>query len=127
MTRRGLTILLTVALLFAGACGGNDDSGSENSAKGTGESADALPVTVTAKNFKFRPDALEGHATHTVDLTLVNEDDATHSFTIDEMEVDIEAEGGQETQSSFTPEETGTFEFYCKYHPETMKGEFEVS
>ena len=117
------------ALLLAGACGGteNTDATSEDSTEKSGESADALPVTVTTKNFKFQPDALEGHATHTVDLTFSNEDDTAHSFTIDEMDVDVEAEGGQETQSTFTPEELGTFEFYCKYHPDEMKGKLEVS
>ena len=114
--------VLASVLLVAGACGGEAEE-----PEASGGSADALPVTVTAKNFKFSPDSLEGHATHTVDLTFVNKDDAEHSFTIDDMDVDVEAHGGDEAQTTFTPKETGTFEFYCKYHPDKMKGEFEVS
>jgi plastocyanin len=126
MNRRTLSILLAAVLLFAGACGGGDDGGEA----GGGDDADmseALPVTVTASDFKFEPESLEGHATHTVDLTFVNEDDTEHSFTIDDMDVDVEAEGGEEATTTFTPEETGTFEFYCRYHPDTMTGELTVS
>lgn len=122
MSRR-IFSALAVAVFLVGACGGGDDGESAS----TGESADALPVTVTAKNFAFDTDSLEGHATHTVDLTFVNEDDTQHTFTIDKLEVDVEAAGGEEATATFTPEETGSFEFYCKYHPDTMKGTLEVS
>lgn len=125
MNRRKLSIVLAAVLLLGGACGGGD-GGEEEAGSSEEGSADALPVTMTASNFKFEPESLEGHATHTVDLTFVNEDDAEHSFTIDEMEVDVEAAGGEEATATFTPEEIGTFEFYCRYHPD-MKGTFEVS
>ena len=128
MNIRRLTALLASALLLMGACGGDTpepeaDTGSDSSM----ESEDALPVTVTAKKFAFDRDTVEAHATHTVDLTFVNEDDVTHSFTIDELEVDVDADGGAEATTTFTPEELGTFDFYCKYHPDTMKGKLEVS
>ena len=124
MNKRSLVALVAVAFLVAGACGGGDEP--EEAGDDLG-SADALPVTMTASDLEFQPESLEGHATHTVDLTFVNEDDTEHSFTIDEMEVDLEAAGGQEATTTFTPEETGTFEFYCRYHPDTMTGEFTVS
>jgi plastocyanin len=126
MKKKSLLTLIAAVLLFAGACGGGgDDTSSEAGGDDMG-SADALPVTMTAKNLAFQPDALEGHATHTVDLTFVNEDDTAHTFTIDDMEVDLEAAGGEEATTTFTPEEIGTYEFYCKFHPD-MTGEFEVS
>ena len=128
MNKKSLMAVLAAMLFLLGACGGDAGEETDTGSSGeSGESADALPVTVTAKDFSFDTDSLEGHATHTVDLTFVNEDDAEHSFTIDEMEVDVEAAGGEEATTTFTPEEMGTFEFYCKYHPDTMKGEFEVS
>lgn len=119
---RTLMVLFASLFLIAGACGGEETPSSEES----GESADALPVTVTAKDFAFDRDTVEAHATHTVDLTFVNEDDVAHTFTIDELEVDVEAAGGAEETTTFTPEELGSFEYYCKFHPDTMKGELTV-
>lgn len=124
MSRRTLLVLLCSVFLIAAGCGGNDTApASEDS----DESADALSVTITASDFSFDRETIEGHATHTVDLTLVNEDDTEHSFTIDELNVDIEAHGGEEASTTFTPEELGTFEYYCRYHPDTMTGELVVS
>ena len=126
MIKRKLIAVLAALFLVTGACGGTDEP--EDTSSGTDDtgSADALPVTVTASNLAFQPDALEGHATHTIDLTFVNEDDVQHSFTIDEMDVDVEAAGGAEETTTFTPEEIGTFEFYCTFHP-AMTGEIEIS
>jgi len=118
---RCLAVLLGLVVVVAGACAGE----AEESAR-SGHSVDALPLTVTAESKSYQPDALEGHATHTIDLTLVNNDGTAHSFTMDDMGVDIEAAAGEEAQVTFTPEETGTFTFYCKYHPD-MKGELKVS
>lgn len=125
MNKRTLMVLFAAVFLVAGACGGGDEP--EESAGEDMSSTDALPVTVTASDSQFQPDAFDGHATHTIDLTFVNEDGTAHSFTIDDMEVDVEAAGGEEATTTFTPEETGTFEFYCKYHPDTMTGELTVS
>ena len=113
-------------MVTTGACGG-DGGGDGGGGSDTGESADALPVTVTAKDFAFDPATLDGHATHTMDLTFVNEDDVKHSFTIDDMDVDIEAAGGSEATTTFTPEELGKFEYYCRYHPDTMTGKLTIT
>lgn len=126
MKKRTILAVLGAALLLAGACGGGDDAEEPAAGGDQVESADALPVTVTASGFKFDPDTMEGHATHTIDLTFVNEDDALHSFTIDDLDVDVEASGGEEATETFTPEEVGTFEYYCKYHSD-MTGKLEVT
>ena len=129
--RTGLTICVLVFALAAVACGGGSgdesDTSADNGADNEDSMAEALPITVTAAKFKFDPKSFEGHATHAFELTFVNEDDVEHSFTIDEMEVDIEAAGGEEVTEEFTPEEIGTFEYYCRYHPDTMKGKLEIS
>ena len=129
--RKTLMACVLASALLAGACGGGSGDEADGSSDAGGDSgggmAEALPITVTAAKFKFDPKSFEGHATHTFEMTFVNEDDTQHSFTIDEMEVDIEAAGGEEVTEEFTPEETGSFEYYCKYHPDTMKGKLEVS
>ena len=124
MNKRRWIVPLAVLVLALSACGGGDseEAGGETDA---GNGAAPLPVTVTASNFAFDPDAITAHATHTVDLTFVNEDDTAHTFTIDELDVDIEAAGGEEATATFTPEELGSLEFYCKFHP-AMTGELTV-
>jgi plastocyanin len=119
--------LVAAVLLLAGACGGGDEETSDAGGGDDMSNTEALPVTVTAKDIAFQPKAFDGHATHTIELTFVNEDETEHSFTIDDMDVDVEAEGGEEATTTFTPEETGTFEYYCRYHPDTMTGELTVS
>lgn len=125
MNKRTLSILATTLFLLAGACGGGGDETTESGGNGDMSMAEAVPVTITASKFKFQPDTFDGHSTHTVDLTFVNEDDVEHSFTIDELDVNVEAAGGQEATASFTPDKAGTFEYYCTYHPD-MTGTFKV-
>ena len=124
MRKRSLLTLVAAVLLLAGACGGGDE-GPDAGGNGDMSMAEPVPVTITASNFKFQPETFDGHSTHTVDLTFVNEDDVKHSFTIDELDVNVEAVGGQEATASFTPEEAGTYDYYCTYHPD-MTGTFKV-
>ncbi len=114
---------VAVALSVTACGGGGDDSGGEPAGNGQVE---ALPVTVTASDFAFSPDRITGHATHTIDLTVVNEDDADHTFTVDDLDVDVEAAAGAEAETSFTSDETGTFEFYCRFHPDQMSGQLSI-
>ena len=125
MAKRVIVALLAGCLLFAGACGGGDDPAEPADAGADNGGADPLPVTVTAANLAFDQDAITAHATHEVELTLANEDSTAHTFTIEELDVDVEAEAGAEVSTTFTPEETGTFEFKCRFHP-AMTGELTV-
>ena len=123
MRKRVFVALFAAALLVA-ACGGGDDA-TETAPDNDAGGAQPLPVTVTAANLAFDQDALTAHATHEVELTLVNDDSTAHTFTIDELDVDVEAGPGEEATTTFTPDEIGTLEFYCRFHP-AMKGELKV-
>ena len=108
-----------VLVLGLAACGDDDDSESGDTDNG---SADA-GATIVAANVAFDPTELSVAAGETI--TLRNEDDVEHSFTIDDPEVDAEAEGGEEATVE-APEEPGTYEFHCRYHPEQMTGTLTV-
>ena len=128
MRKRVIASLFAACLLVVGACGGGDEGegGGETTDSGADNGgAEPLPVTITAKNFAFDQDTITAHATHEVDLTFVNEDTTVHSFTIEDLDVDVEAEGGAEATATFTPDEIGTFEFKCRFHP-AMTGELKV-
>jgi plastocyanin len=113
-------LVAVVGVLVFGACG--DDNGDG----GGGEGSAAQTVDLTAQNFAFDPSTIEVDAGAEVELTFNNEDDVEHSFTAEDLDVEVEAEGGESATTSFTAPESGTVEFICKYHPDQMTGELSV-
>ncbi|MPZ69713.1 MAG: hypothetical protein GEU71_09295 [Actinobacteria bacterium] len=108
--------LLGVLALLAVACG-DEETPSGGSGGDSGE------ITVTAEDFAFSETEISLEPGAEVELTLVNRDDAEHSFTSDDLGVEVEAEGGEEASTTLTaPDEDGTFEFHCEYHPDQMTG-----
>ncbi|MGH2729941.1 MAG: cupredoxin domain-containing protein [Actinomycetota bacterium] len=133
---RFIAVGAAVALIFA-ACGGGDDddeqpaapseqdtpavedNGDENGG-GTGE---ASPLLVLASEFEFDPNEISIPPGTQVSVTLRNVGTASHTFTIDELDVDTGTVGaGQAEGASFTmPEEEVTF--FCTVHgADTMSG-----
>jgi plastocyanin len=57
-----------------------------------------------------------------------NTTEGRHSFTIDAQpyNVDIDTAAGEVGNSTFTADQAGIFQYHCKYHPETMRGELIV-
>jgi plastocyanin len=51
-----------------------------------------------------------------------------HSFTIDAQpySVDIDTAAGETGNATFTADQEGIFQYYCKYHPQTMTGQLVV-
>jgi plastocyanin len=51
-----------------------------------------------------------------------------HSFTIDTQpySVDIDTAAGEIGNATFTADQEGIFQYYCKYHPQTMTGQLVV-
>lgn len=56
------------------------------------------------------------------------EEEGRHSFTINTSpySVDIDTAAGETGNATFTADEEGVFEYYCKYHPPTMRGQLVV-
>lgn len=113
---RLFAVVGAMALLFA-ACGedGGDSGGGAKQA-----------VTVTAADFSFAETEIQVDPGATVELTLDNTGDAEHSFTSDDLDAEVEAEGGEEASTTFDAPDSGTFEFHCKYHPDQMTGQIVV-
>ena len=68
-------------------------------------------IVMIAKPFSFSPDSIQAKVNEEViiDVTATGQ----HTFTIDELEVNIILPHGEITRVQFTPEIEGTFEFYC--------------
>lgn len=146
--RKALLMLAAVAALLP-ACGGDDDGGTtaatgdtaaETGATGataeTGATGDASGdcvdltgegdvFTVTIADFTFDPACFTASASQ--GITVVNEDDVGHTFTMVGTDINVPIAGGE----TFNGEpiagvvEPGTYEFVCTIHPQ-MTGEATV-
>ena len=116
--------VLALATVLAASCGGSHDSaaGGGSDAGGGGESID-----ITAQDFSFDTTDIKLDPGQEVTVTLTNEGEAEHTFTSEELGVEVEAAGGESAETTFTaPDEDGTFEFICEYHPDDMTGTITV-
>jgi plastocyanin len=113
-TRRALFAAVVVGVLLLGACGGDD-----------GGSGGSETLQITAQDFQFADTSPTASADSEVTVEFTNEGEQEHSFTVEELDVEVEAEGGESAETSFTAE-AGTYEFHCEYHPDQMTGELTI-
>jgi plastocyanin len=136
------TILLSAAVslsLVAAACaedqpaiqsagGDQEDQGDGHEAQGTvtigGEEATNHGRTDVAgmsefelelDDFYFGPTVIEGEAGQALTLSLHNEGEAPHTFTVDGG-VDQEVQPGDESSAEVTFPDSGAVVFYCRFH-----------
>ena len=103
--------ILAIALA-ALACGGDDEAGLD----GNGTASSPQLVEVTAKDFSFVPAKLRGTVGAPIEITLKNTGQVSHTFTIDEFNVDTELAAGEKTTVTVLPSEPGEFTYYCRFH-----------
>jgi plastocyanin len=107
----GLTVLLIAASVVMTATFESD-------------AAQADDVQLSAKEFEFDPEDLAA-ASPEVTVFFDNPDPSLHTFTIDELDVDLAVPPGKAKRVSFEAE-PGEYEFYCAPHPD-MTGTLTVS
>jgi plastocyanin len=130
MTKRAMRIVIlsaTLALVAAASACSSDqgESGASNPSipADAGSPTDA-EVTIAAQDFQFSPSSLavpSGEST----ITVTNEGDVEHSFTLDDDSVSQDVEPGDSV--SVTVDITDDAGFHCEYHPDTMTGTLSVS
>ena len=77
----------------------------------SGSAGSDSPIAMEAKSFSFSPDTLQATVGEVISLAIVAT--GQHTFTIDELDIDVTLLHGETTKVEFTPEKPGTFEFYC--------------
>jgi plastocyanin len=123
--RSTTTALLVVLVLTLTACGDDDTSTDTTSAPTTTAAdepiaADAAALTISGFDFGDPISIPIG-----TEVTITNDDGATHTWTSRDGLWDSGSLGGGES-FSFTFTDTGTFEFFCGIHP-SMTGSITVS
>lgn len=112
-----VSILLVAFALVMGACGEDaEDTDAQESAN-----------TVEAFDFYFEPTSLQLEPGAEATITLANAGGVAHSFTVPDLDLEIEAQSGDSVDGTFgVPDEPGTLDFYCKFHPEDMTGTISI-
>lgn len=115
-----LGAVLVLGLLAAGCGGGGNGNGGSDTGGGTGGE-----IVVEAKSgFAFSPNQISAKVGQPVTIVLKNTDTMAHDLTIDNIKVTVDGQeatgvktdlvqGGGEARITFTPQEEGTYEFYC--------------
>ena len=116
--------LLAMGLLL-GACGSEESDGGTTGEDDNGGGGGSS-LEVVAQDFKFDQTSLDVEPGAEVTVTLTNEDEAEHTFTIEELDVEAEAAGGETAEATFTAPDSGSYEFICEYHPDEMSGTLSV-
>jgi plastocyanin len=129
----GLALVLVLGLVTAacgeerraasGGGGGAEEedtvtiAGQEATSHGTEDVTGTEEIEVELDDFYFEPTVLEGEAGQALTVTMFNEGDAPHTFTIDELQVDEELQPGDEdVTAEVTFPDSGALVFYCRFH-----------
>ena len=110
-------ILLLCFSLVLGGCGQDDEP----------EADLTQALELEAYDFYFEDTDLIVSLGADVVLDFVNAGGTTHSFTVPDLDLDVQASSGDSTEVEFqAPDEAGTVDFYCKFHPDDMKGTLSI-
>lgn len=124
--RTALPAALFAAALLLGACGGDDDTAE---AGAEAPAADARRVEVVGDDFTFTPDEIAAEAGEPLAIALTSED-TVHDLTIDELDVQVEADRGDTEVVGLQVDEPGSYTYYCSlpgHRSAGMEGTLTVS
>ena len=116
-----------ILMIVGVACGGDDTSSESTDDSADTEAAEDAGSSsgLVAANFAFDPTSLTAAAGDSIDFT--NEDDASHSFTVDDADIDVEVDAGSSGTIDLADVDPGSYDFYCKFHKDSMTGTLEVT
>jgi plastocyanin len=101
-------VLLSLLLLFP--------AGLACSSKPPSCDSPTATTTVDISQSTFSPSCVSTGADAT--LTIVNNDDIPHTFTVKGTDIDVKLDGGATDQASLAGLAPGTYQVTCSYHPE---------
>jgi plastocyanin len=123
--------LVLATLFIATAC-----SSSSSGTTSTSSSQSAAPTdvsgksstTMSAQNFFFTPASLDGTAGQKLTITLTNQGDVPHNFSISDQNISVTLEPGQQKDIQVAFPQSGSVQFFCVFHQSSgMVGTLEVA
>lgn len=85
-------------------------------------------LQLSANDSAFTPESLQVRGGVVNSIKVINFGQLDHNFSQEALGIDTDIPAGQSRTITFTPENRGTIEFFCKYHFGTgMKGTLTVS
>ncbi|MEX2356120.1 MAG: cupredoxin domain-containing protein [Thermaerobacterales bacterium] len=108
--RPGMLVLVLISAMLAAACGGAD-GGAESAPPGaaTGRTFDIA----MSSGLQFNPDELRFDPGEMVTFRVENADSMAHTFTVDELDINVRVEPGATEEVTVTVSDAGWFTFYC--------------
>ena len=133
-----LAVLLLALTLVAGACSkksgggkipiGSDSANNKGTKDVSGKSTFELELNNEGSTYYFEPTVLKGAAGQPLTLTLKNEGNTVHNFSLVGSEASgVDVQPGKEGSIQVSFPQSGFVEFFCKYHrSQGMAGELTV-
>lgn len=90
---------------------------------GVGPEALAALPAVEARDYKFTQDVYRVKVGQTAVLRLENRDNDTHTFTVDDLNLDVKMPARATSLAVFTPTRPGTYTIYCVPHYNKASGQ----
>ena len=120
-------IIATAGLVLAGCGGGGNKKAEATGAASSG--GGGATVNLVAKDFQFEPTTVTATAGKPVTVTIKNEGQAEHNFSIESLKVNKDIEKGESQTVTFTPTQSGSIQYFCEYHKNShgMVGTLNVS
>lgn len=119
---RRIVAALAVLAVFLGGCGSDDSEDSAPPVELPGKVNDhgtakaENDMEVEADDLYFGPTFIEAKAGQKFSVELHNEGGARHTFTSEDLGVDLELPPGARRTISLTAPESGTASFHCRFH-----------
>jgi plastocyanin len=122
--------LVGVLLLAAAGCGGDEggsggDGGTSATTAASGGGGEEL--TLTAKDIKWDTTTLQLTSGTSYRVEVTNDDSVEHNFTFEQAGANQDVEGGENATVTFTAPAAGSYDFFCKYHAQGMRGTVTVT
>lgn len=124
--KRLISLVVVIGFAIAG-CGGYGGYGSPQT---TPQAAPPVSgeIGVTASYAKFQPSRVEVNKDKPAHLKLTSAD-TNHTFTVDELGINVPIPAGKTVTQEITVNKTGTYSFYCAvpgHRQAGMQGSLEV-